>query len=159
MAINTLDNIDRAILTMLQRDNTQPLKVISDQVNLSLAAVQRRIKRLNEDGYIAKNSALINVKKLPAWINITVLVEVEEEQTQALNELKTLFKFSEWVTHCWYVTGEADFVLNLGVPDMPTYEQFCQSHFIDQPLVKRFKTLIALDTIKSNGDLPLVKLC
>ncbi len=47
-APESLDKFDRAILDLVQRDNTMPLRLMAEQVNLSTAAVQRRIKRMEE---------------------------------------------------------------------------------------------------------------
>jgi len=76
-----LDNFDRAILDLIQRDNTMPLRVVAEQVNLSTAAVQRRIKRMEEGGVITGNVAVVD----PTAVGrpITIIVEVMAERTRS----------------------------------------------------------------------------
>ncbi len=54
---NSLDNFDREILITLQEDNKTPLRVLADKVCLSAASVQRRIKKMEDDGVICANTA------------------------------------------------------------------------------------------------------
>lgn len=69
-----LDSFDRAILDLLQRDNTLPQREIAEAVHLSTPAVQRRIKRLQDSGVIAANVAVIDAAKIGR--PLTIIVEV-----------------------------------------------------------------------------------
>ena len=71
----TLDAFDRAILRILQDDNKTPQRTISEAVNLSAAAVQRRISALENAGVIARNSAVVNPDTIP--LTITAIVELQ----------------------------------------------------------------------------------
>ena len=150
-----LDRFDLAILAILQRDNTTPQRAIGEAVALSAPAVQRRIKRMQETGVIRANVALVDPAVLGQPITIFVEVEVDNERADLIDALKQSFAGAPEVQQCYYVTGEADFVLVVLVPDMAHYERLTRRLFFDSGNVKKFKTFIAMDNVKSTLTVPL----
>lgn len=143
-----LDEFDRKILTVLQRDNTTPLRTIGDAVNLSAPAVQRRIKRMREEGVIRANVAIVDPDAVGQSITIFVEVEVISETAQQIEDAKKEFAASPEIQQCYYVTGEADFVLVIVVPTMADYEALTRRLFFGNNNVKRFRTFVAMDRVK-----------
>jgi len=90
-ASQSLDSFDRAILAILQKDNTTPQRVIGEAVNLSAPAVQRRIKRMEESGVIRANVALVDPAKVGHPITLFVEVEVESERAELIDAAKRGF--------------------------------------------------------------------
>ncbi len=150
-----LDAFDIAILRILQEDNTTPQRRIGETVNLSAPAVQRRIKRMEETGVIRGNVALLDPAKVGQPITIFVEVEVESEQSAEIDALKRRFSAAPEVQQCYYVTGEADFILILLVTDMAHYERLTRTLFFDSGNVRKFRTFIAMDNVKSTLTVPL----
>ncbi|KQS83205.1 MULTISPECIES: Lrp/AsnC family transcriptional regulator [unclassified Rhizobium] len=150
-----LDPFDIAILRILQEDNTTPQRRIGEAVNLSAPAVQRRIKRMEKTGAIRGNFALLDPAKVGQPITIFVEVEVESEQSEKIDALKRRFSSALEVQQCYYVTGEADFILILLVTDMAHYERLTRSLFFDSGNVRKFRTFIAMDNVKSTLTVPL----
>ncbi len=150
-----LDPFDIAILRILQEDNTTPQRRIGETVNLSAPAVQRRIKRMEESGVIRGNVALLDPAKVGQPITIFVEVEVESEQSAEIDALKRRFSAAPEVQQCYYVTGEADFILILLVTDMAHYERLTRILFFDSGNVRKFRTFIAMDNVKSTLSVPL----
>lgn len=146
--MNSLDTFDIAILEMLQADNFTSQRDIGDKIGLSAAAVQRRIKRLTETGYIMANTAVLNSQKLGNLITICVNVEMESEKIEAIDETKAIFRACPEVQQCYYVTGDTDFILTIVVPSMHYYEQLCRKLFFANPHIKRFRSFIATDLVK-----------
>lgn len=149
-----LDDFDRAILKHLQRDNTTALRVIGEQVNLSTAAVQRRIKRMEQSGAISANTAVVNQDAVGKPITILVEVHAERTHIEDLDVLKAQMSIPE-VQQCYYVTGEVDFVLVLNVASMQEYQVLAARLFAENPNVKWFKTLVALDRVKVGLEVPI----
>lgn len=146
-----LDRFDTALLELLQKNCLTPLRELSEAVNLSPATVQRRIQRLKDNGCILASVAVINPERVNK--NITVLVEVQANKTYTddLETLKKSFSGPE-IQQCYYVTGEADFMLVLLVSDMKTFEAICDRLFHDNKNVKWFRTIVVLDTVKATLD-------
>jgi DNA-binding Lrp family transcriptional regulator len=150
-----LDLFDLAILKALQADNRVPQRLIAKAVGLSAPAVQRRIRRLEEDGVIQANVAVVDPSKVGQAITLLVAVEMESERRQALDAAKRSFASAEEVQQCYYVTGEADFVLVITVPSMAAYEALTKRLFFANHNVKRFRTFVAMDRVKVGLTVPL----
>ncbi len=151
----TLDAFDLAILRILQRDNTTPQRVIGEAVNLSAPAVQRRIRRMEEAGVIKANVALLDPARLGQPITIFVEVELESERADLIDAAKRDFTAAPEVQQCYYVTGEADFVLVILVSSMAAYEALTRRLFFANNNVRKFRTFVAMDRVKVGLGVPL----
>jgi Lrp/AsnC family transcriptional regulator, leucine-responsive regulatory protein len=151
----TLDAFDLAILNILQRDNSTPQRVIGEAVSLSAPAVQRRIRRMEEAGVIQANVAVIDPAQVGQAITIFVEVEVISETAELIDSAKREFTSVPEVQQCYYVTGEADFVLVVVVPTMTAYEALTRCLFFGNNNVKRFRTFVAMDRVKVGLAVPL----
>ncbi|WP_425290313.1 Lrp/AsnC family transcriptional regulator [Bosea lathyri] len=150
-----LDSFDLAILEILQRDNTTPQRVIGEAVNLSAPAVQRRIKRMEEDGVIRANVALVDPDRVGQSITIFVQVEMISETADEIDAAKREFLAAREIQQCYYVTGEADFVLVVMVATMADYEALTRRLFFGNNNVKKFRTFVAMDRVKVGLTVPL----
>ena len=151
----SLDSFDRAILAILQKDNTTPQRVIGEAVNLSAPAVQRRIKRMEETGIIRANVALVDPAKVGHPITLFVEVEVESERAELIDAAKRGFIALPEVQQCYYVTGDADFILVITVATMAAYEALTRRLFFENNNVKRFRTFVAMDRVKVGLEVPV----
>ncbi|GGF06604.1 AsnC family transcriptional regulator [Aliidongia dinghuensis] len=149
-----LDQFDRAILDILQRDNRTPQREIGEAVALSAPAVQRRIRRMEEAGVIAANVALVDPASVGRPITILVELEVESERPERIAALKQRLSVAPEVQQCYYVTGEADFVVVLTVATMSEYEALTSSLLLADDNVKRFRTLVVMDRVKTRMAVP-----
>ncbi|SOD18994.1 Lrp/AsnC family transcriptional regulator [Pedobacter xixiisoli] len=150
-----LDSFDISILNLLQADNFTPQRDIGDKIGLSAAAVQRRIKRLTDTGFIVSNTSVLNSQKLGNLITICVTVAMENEKIESIDEAKSLFKSCPEVQQCYYVTGDTDFILIVVEPSMHHYEQLCRRLFFANPNIKRFRSFIATDLVKIGSKITL----
>lgn len=148
-----LDSFDRAILRILQRDNKTPQRTIAEAVNLSAAAVQRRIAAMEETGIIARNVAIVDAKALGMAITAMVEVQLTDERTHTVDRAKALFHDTPEVQQCYYVTGGISFVLVIVTTDMAAYEAITRRLFSQNESVQSFRSLIALDRVKMGAEL------
>ena len=150
-----LDRADLAILAILQRDNLTPQREIGAAVHLSAPAVQRRIKRMTEAGVIKANVAVVDPDRIGRPVTIFVEVEAISETADQIEAAKAAFRAAPEVQQCYYVTGDADFVLVVVVASMAEYEALTQRLFFGANNVKRFKTFVAMDRVKVGLAAPL----
>ena len=146
----SLDSFDRAILRILQVDNKTPQRVISERVNLSPAAVQRRIAAMEDGGIISRNVAIITPDTLSLAITAIVEVHLRNERAETVDAAKALFRDTPDVQQCYYVTGGVSFVLIIISRDMRSYEALTRRLFAENELVDRYRTLVALDRVKAD---------
>lgn len=148
--MRTLDSFDRQILRILQRDNKTPQRTIGEAVNLSAAAVQRRIAAMEQAGVIRANVALVDPDALGLSITAVVEVFLRDERTASIDRAKALFRETPEVQQCYYTTGGTSFVLVIVTADMRSYEVLTRQLFSDHDWVASFRTLVALDRVKSD---------
>lgn len=149
----TLDAYDRAILRIIQRDNKTPQRTIAEQVNLSAAAVQRRIAAMEQRGVIAGNVALVDPQTVSATITAIVEVQLENERAAMVDSARALFRDTPEVQQCYFVTGGVTFVLVIVAPDMPAYERLTRRLFAENDSVRSYRSLIALDRVKAGTEI------
>lgn len=150
-----LDSFDLAILNILQKDNSTSQRTIGAAVNLSAAAVQRRIRRLQDVGVIQGNVAIINPEKVGVPITLFVLVEVESERAELIDAAKVGFAALSAVQQCYYVTGQADFILTIVVETMKEYEELTRRLFFENHNVRKFTTFVVMDRVKAGLEVPI----
>ncbi len=150
-----LDRTDKAILRLLQQNNKMSQRRIADEVNLSAPAVQRRIKRLEETGVIQANVAILDPAKVGQPIILFVQVAMESERTDLYEVAKRSFAAAPEVQQCYYVTGEADFILVVSVRSMGDYEALTRRLFFQNNNVKNFRTFVSMDRVKVGLSIPL----
>lgn len=147
-----LDGFDREILRILQRDNRTPQRVIGEAVNLSAAAVQRRIAAMERSGVIARNVAVVDPDALGLTVTAVVEVFLRDERTESVDRAKRLFRGAPEVQQCYYTTGGTSFVLVIVTTDMRAYEALTRRLFSDHDWIGSFRTLVALDRVKSGSE-------
>lgn len=150
-----LDSFDRAILALLQQDNTLPQRQIAEAVHLSTPAVQRRIRRLQDSGVIAANVAVIDAAKIGRPLTIIVEVRVVSEQREKVAPFRRRVQDDPAVQQCYAITGDADFLLILTAASMEEYEAISERLFGNDDNIERYRTAVALSTLKRGLDVPL----
>jgi len=148
-----LDDFDRAILRIVQRDNKTPQRTIAEAVNLSAAAVQRRIAAMEAAGIIARNVAIVDTRALGMTITSIVEVHLINERPATVDGAKALFLAAPEVQQCYYVTGGISFVLVIVTRDMIEYEAITRRLFAENEAVSSFRSLIALDRVKAGAEI------
>jgi Lrp/AsnC family transcriptional regulator, leucine-responsive regulatory protein len=152
-----LDAFDRAILRILQEDNKTPQRQIADAVNLSAAAVQRRIAAMEASGVITKNVAILDPGALSLGITAIVEVWLQDERSKSVDAAKELFRQTPEVQQCYFATGGVSFVLVIITSDMRAYEQLTRRLFGDNDNIRSYRTLIALDRVKSETSITIAE--
>jgi Lrp/AsnC family transcriptional regulator, leucine-responsive regulatory protein len=150
-----LDDLDRKILAHYQRDTRVPAQRIGEAVGLSEAAVQRRLKRLREDGVIEAEVAQLDPAAVGFPITCLVAVDLEREGTAELATFERRIKACPQVQQCYYVTGSSDYLLVVLATDMAAYERFTREVLLVDGNVKSFQTHVVLDRIVVGVGAPL----
>lgn len=154
----SLDDFDLALLDAIQRDATLSQQELGARVNLSSAAVNRRLKKLAEDGVIRKTVSLVDPARLGYPLTIIAEVEVESERLDLLDAMKRSFLACPQVRQCYYVAGECDFVMVFLVKDMAQYTALTRELFFENNNVKRFRTLVSMSNVKVGLEAPSERL-
>jgi Lrp/AsnC family leucine-responsive transcriptional regulator len=150
-----LDIYDLKLLALVQEDSRISQSELGERVSLSTAAVNRRLKRLVGAGVIQRFGAVLSPEQLGHPLTIIALVETESERIDLLDAMKRSFAECPQVQQCYYVTGEWDFVLIFVVPAMSEYTALTRQLFFKSNNVKRFKSLVSMDSAKTSLSVPI----
>ncbi len=149
-----LDAIDRKLLSLMQRDARQSADRLGEAAGLSASAVQRRLARLRETGVILGETAIVDPKAVGRPLTMIVDVELERERPEVLAAFKAWLAAEEAVQQAWYVTGDGDYVLIVTAADVEGYDALMQRLVAENPNVRRFRTRVALGTLKRGLTVP-----
>ncbi|MCA1444666.1 Lrp/AsnC family transcriptional regulator [Ensifer sp. IC4062] len=150
-----LDRIDGRILQIVQKNNRLTSEEMANRVNLSASACQRRLKRLRTEGVIEADVSVLSPKALGRPVTMIVLVSLERERADIVDRFKTAIRITREVMLGFYVTGDADFILIVTSKNMEDYEQFTRRFFYENPDIKGFKTMVAMDRVKAGYEFPV----
>ena len=150
-----LDGFDAKLLNVVQQNNRLTADELSRQVGLSPSSCQRRIAKLREMGVIEADISVVSPEAVGRQLTMVVEVTLEREHPNIMNDFKRSMAATQEVMQCYYVTGEVDFILVLTARDMRHYEEFTQRFFFDNPNIRRFHTMVVMDTVKRGLKVPI----
>ncbi|HGY9595852.1 TPA: Lrp/AsnC family transcriptional regulator [Vibrio campbellii] len=151
----SVDSFDRKILDIVQHSNRATSDTIADQVGLSPAAVQRRLKRMRAQGVIQADVSVVNPKAVGQTMTFVVQVTLERERVDLMHNFKKEMTANRSVQQCYYVTGSSDFILIVTAADMEGYDKFTREAFFDNANIKSFQTNVVMDNVKVGLTIPI----
>lgn len=117
-----LDHRDRKILSLLQADADMPLAQIADRVVLSPSACSRRIARLKADGYIAKQVAVLDRRRMNVPTTVFVIVKTAHHSPDWLDQFRTAVAGIPEIIEVHRLTGAFDYILKIALPNVEHYD-------------------------------------
>ena len=155
MKTHDLDVFDLKILDRLQMDNRTSLSEIGKAVNLSAAAVQRRVRRMEDAKIIQANVAVVDPRAVGRPITLIVEVQLDSERADILDAARNEFASVPEVQQCYYVTGASDFILIITVTSMEECATLSRRLFLENLNVKHFSTNVAMSRVKVSLRVPV----
>ncbi|WP_230483980.1 Lrp/AsnC family transcriptional regulator [Sphingomonas sp. Leaf21] len=149
-----IDKVDTAILAELQNDASLSVAEIATRVNLSQNACWRRIRRLEEEGYILRRVALLDPGKLEAGMAVFVSVRTAEHSATWLNEFARAVSDMPEVVEFYRMAGEVDYLLKIRVADIKAYDRVYK-RLIDRVRLVDVSAAFAMEEIKHSTAIPL----
>lgn len=151
-----IDSTDKKILEILQTNCQISNQELADLVALSPSPCLRRVKLLEENGYIHKQVALLNPEKLGLDLTVIVLVGLNSHQPAIMRAFEKTMRLLPEVMQCCLITGQsADYLLKIMVPDLKTYQSFLLGKLTSIQGVGSVHSSFILRTICDTTALPL----
>ena len=150
-----MDSFDTLILDALQHNNRLTAEALSEKVGLSPDACRKRLAKLRASDAIEQEVAILNPQTIGRGLIMIVEVTLQNERPAELDRFKDKMKAAPEVMQCYYVTGNADFILILSAKDMADYEDFTRRHFFAEENVARFRTSAVMDRVKVGFTMPI----
>src|ERR1044072_3057959 len=119
-----LDRMDRKILDILQKDCTLPVAEIGKQIGLSTTPCWRRIQKLEELGVIQRRVALLDPQKVKVGVTVCVSITTSHHTQDWLERFHAALQDFPEVVEFYRMSGQGDYLLRVGVPDIEAYDAF-----------------------------------
>jgi DNA-binding Lrp family transcriptional regulator len=149
-----LDAIDRNILRELQEDGRITNVELSRRVGISAPPCLRRVRGLEEAGYIKGYRALLDEKLLGYEVTVFAMVHLSSQAEADLIAFEDFVRRQPLVRECWMLSGEIDFILKCVAPDLKTFQAFV-TELTAGPHVRNVKTSLTLRNSKDAAMVPL----
>ncbi|MEI4262165.1 Lrp/AsnC family transcriptional regulator [Roseovarius sp. D0-M9] len=150
-----MDRFDALILNALQSNARVTAEALSPQVGLSPDACRKRLARLRGSDVIEAEIAILDPAHVGRGLILIVEVTLQAERKADLDRFKAAMQAAPEVMQCYYVTGDADFILILSARDMADFESFTHRHFLAEENVLRFRTSVVMDRVKTGFSIPV----
>ena len=155
MSKDQLDAIDRKILRLLQGNGRLTNLELAEQVGLSPSPCLRRIKRLEDEGFIKHFVAVVDQDKVGLGVSVFVQIKVESQELQALGRFETTIRRWPEVLECYLMTGPRDYLLRVVVEDVAAYERFIKEKLTKLEGISTMESSFALSQVKYTNQLPI----
>lgn len=153
-----LDTIDKNILKILQQDCTRPIKEIADSVGLSNNPCWRRIRRMEENGVIARRIALINPVKIGLGVTAFVTIRTDQHSAEWLETFKRGVNAIPEIVDCHRMTGDVDYLLRLVVHDIEHYDQVYQRLIQSVPELSDVSSTFSMERLKQGPAIDVARI-
>lgn len=150
-----LDALDTALLDLLQRDASLPVRTLADRVGSSPATCQRRIAQLRASGVLQRQVAIVDRQRVGRPLTVFVQVELDRQNAALLTQFEQRMAALDDVMACYEVSGEFDFLIIVNAASMEQYHAFTREVFSSNNNVRNFKSLFAMNCSKFETRVPL----
>lgn len=154
MAISKLDEIDRKILAELQADGRMTNVDLASRVGISAPPCLRRVRALEEGGYIKGYHADVDARSLGFEVQVFAMVGLVSQAEVDLKAFEA--RCNEWpfVRECHMLNGEVDFVLKCVAPDLSSFQTFLTEELTSADNVASVKTSLVIRCAKDEPGVP-----
>src|SRR5690349_4137197 len=149
-----LDAIDWKILKELQDDGRITNVELARRVGISAPPCLRRVRALEEAGFIKGYRALLDEKHLGYEVTVFAMVHLTSQAEPDLKAFEEFVQNAQLVRECWMLSGEIDFVLKCVAPDLKTFQAFVEK-LTAAPSVRNVKTSLTLRNSKDAAMVPM----
>jgi DNA-binding Lrp family transcriptional regulator len=149
------DDIDRAILNVLQKKGRISNAELADSVNLSASACHRRVQRLEKDGFIKEYVALLSPRKIGVPTTVFVEITLSAQADEVLENFEKAVARIPDVLECHLMAGAADYILKVVAEDTDDFARIHRQHLTRLPGVAQMQSSFALRTVFKTTALPI----
>ena len=152
---DTLDETDRKILRILQRNSDLTVKELAAKLHLSTSPTFERQKRLERDGYIERYMAVVNPHKVGNGIMVLCNIRLKQHSQELIQEFMDVVQNLEEITECYNTSGDYDFLIKVYAHDMKSYQQFMLNTLGTINCIGSLHSIFVIDETKNTHAVPI----
>ena len=150
-----MDDIDKKILSLLQKNATLPLSELSKRAGISKTPCWNRIRKMEEEGVIKSRVTVLDNKKINLNIVVFLSVSVSSHSKEWMSDFQKILTRYDQIIEAYRLTGSStDYLLKIVAPSIAEYDNF-QQQLINEVKFTKMSSSIALKEIKKIHSLPL----
>ncbi len=150
-----LDKIDKNILKKLQEDGRITNVKLAKFVGMSAPPCLRRVRALEDAGYIQGYNAQINPNYMGYGVTVFAMVKLKSQADKDLKEFEKYIHNLPMVRECYMLTGDFDYVLKIVAKNWDDYQDFFSTKFSTAPNVETIKSSLSMKTSKHDPGIPI----
>jgi DNA-binding Lrp family transcriptional regulator len=150
-----MDEFDLKMLQALQQDGRLTNQELADRIGLSPSQCSRRRVMLEKAGVITGYHAAVSNSAVGLDVLVFIQVSLATQAPDSGQALAKLIRSVDEVQECYSLTGEADYLVKLVVPDLETLSRLINEVFLPHRSVGRVRSSVVLDRVKETARLPL----
>ena len=150
-----IDEIDRKILRFIQTDSAQSMVELGDRVGLSSSACHRRLKALEERGYIDGYRAVLSRTKLGLSMQFFIELSLTSQSDQTFEAFEKAVRDIPEILECHLMAGQSDYILRVVCEDAAAFERLHRDLVARLPGVARIHSNLSIREVKPLAGLPL----
>ncbi len=152
--MSEIDKLDAKILRALQSDSSKSITELAETVGLSPNACWKRVKRLEEDGYIVKRVALLDRLKLKKSVTAFVEIRTDQHEEKWLEKFANAVRAIPEIVEFYRMSGQVDYMLKIVCSDIADYDRIYKELIRNAPL-RDVSAYFAMEQIKYTTELPV----
>ena len=149
------DRIDRQILSLLQSDGRMTNVELAERVGLTAPPCLRRVRALEEAGFIKGYHASLDAARLGFPITVFAMVSLRSQAERDLSAFERHVSSIPEIRECHMLNGEIDFILKIVAPDLRSFQDILTTHLTTAPNVASVKTSLTIRTAKAVSGIPV----
>jgi Lrp/AsnC family leucine-responsive transcriptional regulator len=150
-----LDSIDLKILRILQREGRIATTDLAEQVGLSATPCARRLKRLEDDGYIRGYHAVLDPKKVGCGLQAFINIRLGDHAEKTVAAFQAALLRRPEVVAVYAITGNSDFLIHVMAADLDNLSEFTTRTLLRMPGIRETQSSIVLSVLKDETAVPL----
>jgi Lrp/AsnC family leucine-responsive transcriptional regulator len=153
--VRTIDDLDRRVLSVLQRDGRLSTTDLAREVGLSRPAASARVRRLEDEGTIRGYTTIVDPEAVGLDLLCLIGIAMQLHSQENISRARAAIVQMPEVLECWHVTGDFDYVLKVAVRNRADLQRFILERLTPVPGLARVNTSLVLGIEKSTTALPL----
>lgn len=155
MRRSKLDKIDKKILINLLADGRMSNVDLAKEVGISAPPCLRRVRALEENGFIKSYHAKVDPSVLGYGVTIFANVKLTSQADKDLSAFEKQIDKWDMVRECHMLAGDVDFILKIVAKDWDDYQEFLTNHLTAAPNVTSVKSSLAIRASKDKPGVPI----
>ena len=150
-----MDDVDLRLLRTIQSEPDLPVAELARLAGLSQTPTWRRLKRLQDEGYISGRAVLLDAGRLGLTVNVFAYIRLKHHDEETLESLEQEVHQHPEIVECFSMSGDSDYVLRIMVRSVEDYEKFLKRVLSHLPGVAYINSSFSLKRVKLTTKIPL----